>query len=327
MAGGKTKKEKARPAGHTPYQGGISFHKSKGQHILKNPLLVDSIVQKSGIKSTDVILEIGPGTGNLTKKLLEAGKRVIAVEIDARMVIQGDVLKTELPYFDICVANIPYQISSPLTFKLLKHQPAFRCAIIMFQREFAMRLVAQPGDKLYCRLTVNTQLLSRVSHLLKVGRNNFRPPPKVDSSVVRIEPRKPALQVNQKEWDGFLRICFNRKNKTLGSIFRQKSVINLLEKNYKTLQALNPATAQEEDTNDVMEFMDEDMEMDDDGVDDGMEMEVEDGNAEGEISEFKKKVLDVLKKSGFEGERSSKLKLQQFLDLLSQFNKDGIHFS
>ncbi|CAL8997999.1 unnamed protein product [Prunus brigantina] len=346
MAGGKTKKEKARPAGHTPYQGGISFHKSKGQHILKNPLLVDSIVQKSGIKSTDVILEIGPGTGNLTKKLLEVGKRVIAVEIDARMVlelqrrfqgtphsnrlqvIQGDVLKTELPYFDICVANIPYQISSPLTFKLLKHQPAFRCAIIMFQREFAMRLVAQPGDKLYCRLTVNTQLLSRVSHLLKVGRNNFRPPPKVDSSVVRIEPRKPPFEVNQKEWDGFLRICFNRKNKTLGSIFRQKSVINLLEKNYKTLQALNLAPAQQgalEDTNDVMDFSDEDIEMDDDGVDDGME--VEDGNAEGEVSEFKKKVLSVLKKAGFEGERSSKLKLQQFLDLLSEFNKDGIHFS
>ncbi|RXH84441.1 hypothetical protein DVH24_027340 [Malus domestica] len=297
MAGGKAKKEKARPAGHTPYQGGISFHKSKGQHILKNPLLVDSIVQKSGIKSTDVILEIGPGTGNLTKKLLEAGKRVIAVEIDARMVLELQRRFQGTPHSN------------------------------RLQREFAMRLVAQPGDKLYCRLTVNTQLLSRVSHLLKVGRNNFRPPPKVDSSVVRIEPRKPALLVNQKEWDGFLRICFNRKNKTLGSIFRQKSVINLLEKNYKTLQALNPATAQEEDTNDVIEFMDEDMEMDDDGVDDGTEMEVEDGNAEGEVSEFKKKVLDVLKKSGFEGERSSKLKLQQFLDLLSQFNKDGIHFS
>lgn len=246
-----------------------------------------------------------------------------------RQVIQGDVLKTELPYFDICVANIPYQISSPLTFKLLKHQPPFRCAIIMFQREFAMRLVAQPGDKLYCRLTVNTQLLSRVSHLLKVGRNNFRPPPKVDSSVVRIEPRKPAFDVNQKEWDGFLRICFNRKNKTLGSIFRQKSVINLLEKNYKTLQALNLAPAEQDatgDTNDMMDFSDEDLEIDDDGADDD-EMEVGEGNAQGEASEFKKKVLNVLTKTGFEGERSSKLKLQQFLDLLSEFNKDGIHFS
>ncbi|KAM2579847.1 hypothetical protein TB2_005227 [Malus domestica] len=88
MAGGKAKKEKARPAGHTPYQGGISFHKSKGHHILKNPLLVDSIVQKSGIKSTDIILEIGPGIGNLTKKLLEAGKRLTAVEIDTHMVLE-----------------------------------------------------------------------------------------------------------------------------------------------------------------------------------------------------------------------------------------------
>ena len=77
-------------------------------------------------------------------------------------------MKADLPYFDVCVANIPYQISSPLTFKLLAHRPAFRAAIIMFQHEFAMRLVARPGDGLYCRLAVNTQLLARVSHLLKV---------------------------------------------------------------------------------------------------------------------------------------------------------------
>ncbi|XP_059438330.1 ribosomal RNA small subunit methyltransferase [Corylus avellana] len=353
MAGGKMKKEKPKGGGaaaRAPYQGGISFHKSKGQHILKNPLLVDSIVQKAGIKSTDVVLEIGPGTGNLTKKLLEAGKTVVAVEVDPRMVlelqrrfqgtpfssrlkvIQGDVLKTDLPYFDICVANIPYQISSPLTFKLLNHQPAFRCAIIMFQREFAMRLVAQPGDKLYCRLTVNTQLLARVFHLIKVGKNNFRPPPKVDSSVVRIEPRKPRIEVEQKEWDGFLRICFNRKNKTLGSIFRQKSVISLLEKNYKTLQALNLVQGSLESKAAEIDFSrlgdsneDETMEMDDDGEDD--EMDVEDSDAGGETSEFKAKVLTVLKEGDFEEKRSSKLTLQEFLYLLSLFNKAGIHFS
>ncbi|KAK0597197.1 hypothetical protein LWI29_022817 [Acer saccharum] len=153
-------------------------------------------------------------------------------------VIHDDVLKTDLPYFDICVANIPYQISSPLTFKLLLHQPAFRCAVNMFQKEFAMRLVAQPGDKLYCCLSMNTQLYARVSHLLKVGKNNFRSPPKVDSSVVRIEPRKPRPEVNAKEWDGYIRICFIRKNKTFGSIFRLKHVLSLLEKNFKTLQAL-----------------------------------------------------------------------------------------
>lgn len=71
-----------------------------------------------------------------------------------------------------------------------------------FQREFAQRLVAQPGDKLYCRLSINTQLLARVDHLMKVGKNNFRPPPKVESSVVRIEPRNPPPSINFKEWDG-----------------------------------------------------------------------------------------------------------------------------
>lgn len=77
-------------------------------------------------------------------------------------------MKADLPYFDVCVANIPYQISSPLTFKLLAHRPYFRAAIIMFQHEFAMRLVAKPGETNYCRLAVNTQLLARVDHLLKV---------------------------------------------------------------------------------------------------------------------------------------------------------------
>ena len=90
MAGGKIKKEKPRRGGASAahYQGGIPFHKSKGQHILKNPLLIDTIIEKSGIKTTDVILEIGPGTGNLTKKLLEAGKSVVAVELDPRMVLE-----------------------------------------------------------------------------------------------------------------------------------------------------------------------------------------------------------------------------------------------
>ncbi|KAK6805081.1 hypothetical protein RDI58_002865 [Solanum bulbocastanum] len=354
MAGGKMKKDKPQrgspsAASNPHFQGGISFHKSKGQHILKNPLLVDSIVQKSGIKSTDVILEIGPGTGNLTKKLLEAGKSVIAVELDPRMVlelqrrfqgtplsnrlkvIQGDVLKCDLPYFDICVANIPYQISSPLTFKLLAHRPLFRAAVIMFQREFAMRLVAQPGDTLYCRLSVNTQLLARVSHLLKVGKNNFRPPPKVDSSVVRIEPRGPLTPVNFKEWDGLVRICFNRKNKTIGSIFRQKSVLNILEKNYRTLQALQFS---EKSPSDDMEmaldvsslgesFGDLSMDADDGNDDDDIEMD--DGDTK--RAEFKERVLAVLKEGKFEEKRSSKLAQADFMHLLSLFNKAGIHFS
>ncbi|XWS31814.1 hypothetical protein CRYUN_Cryun23aG0108500 [Craigia yunnanensis] len=310
MAGGKIKKEKQKgpraPSNH--YQGGVTFHKSKGQHILKNPLLVDAIVQKAGIKSTDVILEIGPGTGNLTKKLLEAGKMVIAVELDPRMVLE---------------LQRRFQ-GTPFSHRL---KPAFRCAIIMFQREFAMRLVAQSGDNLYCRLSVNTQFYARVFHLLKVGKNNFRPPPKVDSSVVRIEPRKPRPEVNHKEWDGFIRICFIRKNKTLGSIFKQKNVLSLLENNYKTLQALQGSQNVSLGGNDDMDgarLGDHSMELDD-GMDD--EMDVECDEPEGDVSEFKNKVLSVLKEGNFEEQRASKLTQESFLTLLSMFNKAGIHFS
>lgn len=149
-------------------------------------MVITSMVEKSAIRSTDTVLEIGPGTGNMTVRLLEKAKKVVACEIDTRLVAElqkrvqgthmqakleilvGDVLKRELPFFNICVANIPYQISSPLVFKLLLHRPFFRCAVIMFQREFAQRLVAKAGDKLYCRLSVNTQLLARVDMLMKV---------------------------------------------------------------------------------------------------------------------------------------------------------------
>lgn len=236
---------------------GILFNKSKGQHILKNPLVIQSMVEKAALRPTDVVLEIGPGTGNMTVKMLEKAKKVIACEIDPRMVAElqkriqgtvyqsklqimiGDVLKSDLPFFDLCVANIPYQISSPLIFKLLSHRPIFRCAVLMFQREFAERLVAKPGDKLYCRLSINTQLLARVDMLMKVGKNNFRPPPKVESNVVRIEPRNPPPPINYQEWDGLTRIAFIRKNKTLSAAFKQTTVVTMLEKNYKIHCSLN----------------------------------------------------------------------------------------
>lgn len=125
----------------------------------------------------------------------------------------GDFMKAELPYFDVCISNTPYQISSVLVFKLLEHRPMFRSAVLMFQREFALRLIAKPGDELYCRLSVNVQLYAKVEHVMKVGKNNFRPPPQVESSVVRLEPRNPPPPVDFKEWDGLMRILFVRKNK------------------------------------------------------------------------------------------------------------------
>ena len=215
------------------------------------------MIEKSALRPTDIVLEVGPGTGNMTVKLLESAKKVVACEIDARLVAElqkrvqgtpfqqklqiliGDALKTEFPFFDICVANVPYQISSPLIFKLLLHRPYFRCAVLMLQREFAQRLVAKPGDKLYCRLSINTQLLARVDLLMKVGKNNFKPPPKVESSVVRLEPRNPAPQISFTEWDGLTRIAFLRKNKTLAANFKTNSVLQALENNYKLHASLN----------------------------------------------------------------------------------------
>lgn len=91
---------------------------------------------------------------------------------------------------------------------------------------------------MYSRISVNTQLLARTQQLLKVGRNNFNPPPKVESRVCRIEPLNPRPQVNFEEWDGLVNICFQRKNKTLAAIFKNKSVLELLNKNYEMFCAM-----------------------------------------------------------------------------------------
>jgi len=286
----------------------MQFNHALGQHILKNPLVIQALVEKAALRNTDTVLEIGPGTGNLTVKMLDKVKKVIACELDPRMVAElqkrvqgthwqsklsimvGDVIKTELPFFDVCVANVPYQISSPLVFKLLLHRPFFRCAILMFQREFAQRLVAAPGDKLYCRLSINTQLLARVDHLMKVGKNNFRPPPKVESSVVRLEPRNPPPPINFQEWDGLTRIAFVRKNKTLGAAFNQTGVLLLMEKNYKVHCSKNNTPV-------------------------------------GEDFNIKTKVEEVLSSIDFREKRARTMDIDDFMKLLHAFNMHGIHFT
>jgi len=295
----------------------ITPNTTLGQHFLKNPAVVTSIVEKASIKPTDVVLEIGPGTGNVTVPLLEKSKKTIAIEYDSRMVrevlkrvegtplehklqvIQGDALKTAWPFFDVMVANVPYQISSGLVFKLLAHRPMFRCAVMMFQEEFALRLTARPGEALYCRLSVNAQLLAKVDQLLKVGRNNFRPPPKVESRVVRIEPRNPPPPVNFVEWDGMVRLLFNRKNKTLRSVLLTKPTIKMLEENRRThLSLQNKGKGS--------------MEMDEQMIDEKGVQEI---------------IEEVVSKEEWNGKRASKLDLDDFLSLLAEFNAKGIHFA
>ncbi|XP_042311083.1 probable dimethyladenosine transferase isoform X2 [Sceloporus undulatus] len=257
---------------------------------------------------TDVVLEVGPGTGNMTVKMLEKVKKVVACEVDIKLAGElqkrvqgtplankleikiGDVLKSDLPFFDACVANLPYKISSPFVFKLLLHRPFFRCAVLMFQREFALRLVAKPGSPLYCRLSVNTQLLARVDHLMKVGKNNFKPPPKVESSVVRIEPKNPPPPINFQEWDGLLRIVFVRKNKTLAAVFNSNAVKQLLEQNYRIHCSQN-------------------------------NLEIPENFNIGNL------IHEILKDTGYSDKRARVMDIDDFISVLHGFNSKGIHFS
>lgn len=112
----------------------------------------------------------------------------------------------------------------------------------MLQREVATRLLARPGDQLYSRLSVNAQFFSRISHVMKVGRNNFVPPPQVESSVVRIEPKrgKDRPAINWDELDGLLRICFTRKHKTFRAILRLSKIRAMIESNWITWATMYP---------------------------------------------------------------------------------------
>ncbi|KAI8624469.1 rRNA adenine dimethylase [Xylariaceae sp. FL1651] len=347
----------------------FKFTKDLGQHILRNPGIAEAIVQKAYLKSTDVVLEVGPGTGNLTVQILNQARKVIAVEMDPRMaaevtkrvqgkpehkrleVILGDVIKQEpLPDFDVCISNTPYQISSPLVFKLLRLPKPPRTCVLMFQREFAMRLTARPGDPLYCRLSVNAQFWAKISHVLKVGRANFRPPPQVDSSVVRIEPKMGSERPNIsfEEFDGLLRICFNRRNKTLRASWQNKEVLKLVETNYRLYCAQNDIPVDEGLVDDVEE--DEEMEVDEDENDPSMDLDEGDdipsffgtamnpdvGTLKIKKASLKKtrvavlikeKVRKVLEETDLTESRSAKLHENDFLRLLAAFNAEGIHFS
>lgn len=138
------------------------------------------------------------------------------------------------------------------------------------QREFALRLTARPGDALYNRLSVNAQFFSKITHIMKVGKQNFKPPPQVESSVVRIEPKlgKDRPAVSWAEFDGLLRVVFSRKNKTVRASFGTKEVLAMVEKNYRTWCAMNDVPV---DDSAVEAGADAD---DDDEV---MGMEVDDG--------------------------------------------------
>jgi len=177
----------------------------------------------------------------------------------------------------------------------------------MFQHEFALRLVARPNSKFWCRLSANAQLYAKIDLILKVGRNNFRPPPQVDSSVVRIVPLNPPPSVRFEEFDGLARIVFNRRNKVLHANFQARGVLDMLQTN---------------------RLSDTDLDLD---------QQVRNMN----ITDL---VNKILKDTGYAEERAAKMDINDFrpvfsfflrkssydkilVTLLTEFNKNGLHFS
>ncbi|MGC8992327.1 MAG: 16S rRNA (adenine(1518)-N(6)/adenine(1519)-N(6))-dimethyltransferase RsmA [Thermoplasmata archaeon] len=208
--------------------------KRNGQVLLKDKNLVKIIVSYAQINENEEVLEIGPGMGILTSELLSSGAKVYAIEKskefyeylrtyffseinDGKLkLILGDALKEEFSRFDKIVSNIPYNISSPITFKLLKHQ--FKLGIIMYQKEFAQRLVAKPGSNNYSRLTVNVYYYADVSILRYVPRTVFYPIPKVDSAIVKIVPNKKFSVKDEKLFFEITEKLFSQRRKKIKNI-------------------------------------------------------------------------------------------------------------
>lgn len=182
-----------------------------GQHFLVCPEVVDSILAAADVRPGETVLEIGPGKGALTARLLAAGARVSAVEMDERLaealpracpspllsVARADFLELDLrtlPSPVKVVANLPYSVATPILQRLLDW-PGWETAVLMFQKEVAERLLAAPGGRKYSLLTLSAALKADVSEVCAAPARCFEPPPRVDSLVVRLarlpRPRLP----------------------------------------------------------------------------------------------------------------------------------------
>lgn len=209
----------------------LKTFKTLGQNFLLDEKIAERVVSYATLNSKDVVLEVGPGLGVLTEKIAKHAKRVIAVEKDKRLVeylksrdipnikiIHADALKIKLPKFNKIISNLPYQISSPITFKFLDYE--FELAVLMYQQEFAQRLVAEPYSKDYSRLTVNVYYRAKCKILELVPRTAFYPRPKVDSAIISLIPHKkpPFELVNEELFFKLVGLCFSHRRKKIRSV-------------------------------------------------------------------------------------------------------------
>jgi 16S rRNA (adenine1518-N6/adenine1519-N6)-dimethyltransferase len=198
--------------------------KKKGQHFLIDRGVIERIAGYADLSSDDRVLEIGSGTGNLTEVLATHAGIVYAIEVDPGLaaelqglqdrlqnavVINGDALRVELPDYNKIVSNLPYQISSKITYRLLSRP--FDMAVLMYQKEFARRMTAVPGSKEYGRMGMIAGYLCRAEILEVVSRSAFKPMPEVESAIVRLKPRE--HQVDARKFIKFVEGLFNFRRK------------------------------------------------------------------------------------------------------------------
>ncbi len=230
------------PLGEVIARHGLAARRTLGQHFLLDLNLCARIARAAGPLDGRTVIEVGPGPGGLTRALLAAGAdRVVAVEADPRcvaaladleaaaagrlMVMEGDALATDPaalgPPPRRIVANLPYNIATPLLIRWLKGLAGLEGLTLMFQKEVADRLAAAPGTKAYGRLSVITQWLCRVVPQFNVDRRAFTPPPKVASTVVTLEPRPaPAAPADWTSLETVTAAAFGQRRKMLRSSLR-----------------------------------------------------------------------------------------------------------
>jgi 16S rRNA (adenine1518-N6/adenine1519-N6)-dimethyltransferase len=204
-----------------------------GQNFLKDSTIAERIVLAAKLDKDDVVLEPGAGLGVVTRLLEKKAGRVIAVEKDIRLVsrlreifktssavdvIEGDVLKVTLPSYNKVVGTPPYYISSKLVL-MLQHND-FTAAHLVFQKEFAERLLAKPGTREYGRLSVTAQRQMTIRTLMEIPRSSFEPKPKVDSALVELVPKSYRGDVDVEVFGEMVRAIFTQRRRLVrGSLF------------------------------------------------------------------------------------------------------------
>jgi len=213
--------------------------KSLGQHFLHDKNIAQKIVRMSGINSNDYVVEIGCGKGILTREILKNCKRLVAYEIDYDLygyiqhsikndkfvAVNADFLEADLNALRSykswkIVANIPYNITSPLIFKIIRERNLFSCITLMIQKEVADRISATAGNKTYGRIAVKIQIYYDVKKLFNVPPQVFSPPPKVNSAVIQLSPKQEIEILHPQLLNKLIDKSFQQRRKMLRTSFK-----------------------------------------------------------------------------------------------------------